>query len=284
MKHLNKYSDFVNENFLDDFKSNYAKLFNDSEQEITNTLGNLMKKTEKETDFIKLTKTFDEFLSTNQQILKQKITSATNTESVNKLLSDNLKCIYFALEYIKLKFNDDNFSKTFDRAQDKNFQKLMYFDNRKFSMAEPEFVKQYMIPQIEKMSGVKSTNEQIKEANEQEEQPQTQQPVQTNQPKQTETEDNQKKVKELENYKQKASEWFDYIYGMIWVKLKEFKTKVNQQKQINLNVEQVSKLMKNSTNQEGKRTLLNKIINLSQEELNSLADYLQLNKKEIGDF
>jgi hypothetical protein len=42
--------------------------------------------------------------------------------------------------------------------------------------------------------------------------------------------------------------------------------------------------MKNSTNDEAKKQLLNKIISLSKEELTKLSGILNLNIEEIGDF
>ncbi len=277
-----KYSQFITEDFNDDFKSKYIKLFNNSDEDIKNELEVLFKKIDNETDQLKTVNVFDDFLSSNQNTLKMKISESVNQDSINKLLSDNLKSIYFAIKSIQIKLNSDDFIDIFEQLKDENLKNLMEMKADKFSDAVPVYVKDYMIPQIKKMSNIQSVQEMnIFEA--EIVQPSVVQPNVSQSQVQTEipAENNNK---QLETYKTKSNEWFDYIYGMVWNKVKNIKTQLNSNKQILNNIDQVSNLMKNSDNEEAKKQLLNKIISLSKEQLNKLGDILKLNMNEIGDF
>ncbi len=277
-----KYSQFITEDFNDDFKSKYIKLFNNSDDDIKNELEVLFKKIDNETDQLKTVNVFDDFLSSNQNTLKMKISESVNQDSINKLLSDNLKSIYFAIKSIQIKLNSDDFIDIFEQLKDENLKNLMEMKADKFSDAVPVYVKDYMIPQIKKMSNIQKVQEMtIFEA--EVVQPSVVQPNTTQSQVQTEipAENNNK---QLETYKTKSNEWFDYIYGMVWNKVKNIKTQLNSNKQILNNIDQVSNLMKNSDNEEAKKQLLNKIISLSKEQLNKLGDILKLNMNEIGDF
>jgi hypothetical protein len=279
---LYKYLNFINENFYDNFKSKYSKLFNESDDEIKKQLDTLFNKIDGETDYLKVVNVFDDFLSSNQQLLNKKITESQGQETINKLLGDNLKTIYFALKSVQVKMNNkDLFIEIFEKSKDKNFQGLMTMKQDKFPDAIPTYVKNYMIPQIEKMAGIQK----VQEANVQGVQVQTAQPVQ---PAQSQQEPEQQKQsednKQLETYKTKSEEWFYFIYGMIWDKLKKIKNDMSTNRMETNNIDQLSKLMKNSTNEEAKKQLLTKITALSKEDLNKLGDFLNINKEDVGDF
>jgi len=268
---LHKYLDFINENFYDDFKKTYQKLFNDADDDIKNELGTLFKKIDDETDFLKVVNTFDDFLSSNQNTLNSKIDESEGQETINKLLTDNLKATYFALKSTQLKLDDKDFTDIFEKAKDKNLRNLMNMKRDKFSDAYPTYVKDFMIPQIEKMSGVQKVQEADEFA-----QPNVAQPTQVQTQNEPQT--------ELNVYKEKSKDWFNYIYGMIWDKLKTFKTKLNTNRQISSNIDQISQLMKNSNKEEAKKQLLKKVTSLPKEDLDKLGDFLKLNKEELGNF
>jgi len=281
---LYNYLEFMNENFYDDFKSTYMKLFNESDEDIKNELGTLFKKIDDETDYLKIVNTFEDFLSSNQNSLNTKIDNSEGQETINKLLNDNLKAIYFALKSIQIKLDDKDFADIFEQAKDKNLKNLMDMKRDKFSDAIPIFVKDYMIPQIEKMAGIKKI-EKVQEADEFT-QSNVAQPIQVqaqNKP-QSEPQTQDEKSQKLDTYKEKSKEWFKYIYGMIWDKLKPIKNKLNTNKQVSSNIDQLSKLMKNSSNEEAKKQLLKKITSLSKENLDKLGNFLNLNKEELGEF
>jgi len=280
---LYKYLEFINESFYDDFKSKYFKLFKESDEDIKNELGTLFKRIDDETDYLKVVNTFDDFLSSNQNSLNTKIDNSEGQDSINKLLSDNLKAIYFALKSVQIKLDDKDFVNIFERAQDKNLKNLMDMKRDKFSDAVPTYVKDYMIPQIEKSAGIVKTQETKVNEADQVAQPNVAQPtqVQAQPTTQNEPED---KTKQLETYKEKSKEWFNYIYGMVWNKLKPIKNKLNTNKQVSTHIDQLTKLMKNSTNEEAKKQLLKKISSLSKEGLDKLGEFLNLNKEELGEF
>lgn len=271
MKHLYQYKQFLNENFYDDFKNKYSKLFNESDVDIKNELDMLLKKIDNETNHIKVINIFDDFLSTNQNTLNDKIEKNENQEPINKIIGDNLKSIYFAIRNVQLKLTDESFNEVFEKSKDKNFKNLMEMKSDKFSDAVDIYIKDYMIPQIEKMSGIKKTQE--SKIYEQDAQPEVQ-------PTDAQKEKNQK----LKTYKEKSKEWFNYVYGMIWDKLKKVKYKMETNKNIMNNIDQLSKLITTSDNLEAKKQLFKKITTLSKEGLNKLSDILKLNKDEIGEF
>jgi len=267
------YLQFLNENFYDDFKSKYAKLFNDSDKEINNQLGELFKKIDDETDYLKVINIFDDFLSVNQNLLNNKIEISQGKETINKLLSDNLKTIYFALKATQIKINNKNFSDIFENSKDKNFQNLMSMQQDKFSDAVPTYVNDYLIPQIEKMSNTETQTEtQTEKTNEE---AQSVQPVQSAQPQQD---------KQLQAYKDSSKEWFNYVYGMIWDKVKTTKNEMTTNRLPISNIDQLIKTMTNSNNTEAKKQLLTKITTLSKADLNKLGNILNLNLEEIGEF
>ena len=282
---LYKYSEFIlNENFYDDFKSKYFKLFNESDEDIKNQMGTLFKKIDDETDFSKIVKIFDDYLSSNQKTLNNKIDESQGQEAINKLLSDNLKAIYFTLKAVQIKLDDKDFTDIFEKAKDKNFQNLMKMKRDKFSDAVPTYVNDYMIPQIKEMAGVEET-EQVQESKLYEEETVQVQGTQNVQVQDTEQENTeQENDKQLTNYKEKSKEWFYYVYGMIWDKLKTINNKLNTNRQISSNIDQLSNLMKNSDNEEAKKHLLKKIVSLSKEDLNKVGELLGINKEELGDF
>lgn len=269
---LYKYLEFINENFYDDFKKTYLKLFNESDEDIKNELGMLFKKIDDETDNLKVINIFDDFLSSNQKTLNSKIDESEGQETINKLLSDNLKAIYFAIKSAQIKLDDKDFTDIFEKARDKNLRNLMNMKRDKFSDAVSTYVKDYMIPQIEKLSGIQTK---VNEADELA-QPNVAQNDTVNEP--------QNDTQKLDTYKEKSKEWFNYIYGMTWDKVKTIKNKLNTNRQVSSNIDQLSQLMKNSTNEEAKKQLLRKISTLSKEGLDKLGEFLNLNKEELGEF
>lgn len=284
---LYKYLDFINENFYDDFKKTHFKLFNDSDEDIKSQLATFLKRIDNETDYLKVVNTFDNFLSSNQNTLNSKIDNNEGQESINKILSDNLKAIFFTLRSVQIKLDDKDFTDTFEQAKDKNFKNLMNMKRDKFSDAYLTYVKDYMIPQIKKMSGIEEVKYPVNEANEVT-QPNVAQPTQDKAQNDTQTEPETKQDEpqnqQLDTYKEKSKEWFNYIYGMIWDKLKTIKNKFNTNKQVSSNIDQLSILMKNSNNEDAKKQLLKKITTLSKEGLDKLGNFLRLNKEELGEF
>lgn len=283
---LYKYLEFINENFFDDFKKTYLKLFNESDDDIKNELGTLFKKIDDETDNLKVVNTFDDFLSSNQKTLNSKIDESDGQESINKLLSDNLKTIYFAIKSIQIKLDDKDFNDIFENTRNKNLRNLMNMKRDKFSDTVSTYVKDYMIPQIEKLAGIEKpqqpTVNEAEVAQPNVAQPNVAQPTQVQ--NQSNAQPEAQNNKQLATYKEKSKEWFNYIYDMIWDKIKTIKTKLNTNRQVSTNIDQLSQFMKNSTNEEAKKQLLRKISTLSKEGLDKLGEFLNLNKEELGEF
>ena len=275
---LYKYTEFLNENFHDDFESKYSKLFNDSDEEILNKIRSLFQKIENETDNLKILSVYDSFLKDNQNYLNNKIVESENEETINNILRDNLMSIYFTLKNVQIKLDDKELFEEIFEKSNKNLKGLMTLKKDDFSTTISTYIKNYMIPQIEKMSGVE---EKTQEADEQGVQVQTAQPVQPTEQGQSQEEPKNDK---LETYKTNSEKWFSYIYDAVWYKLKKVKTEMNSNRTETSNIDQLSNLMKNSANEEAKKQLLTKITTLSKEDLNKLGDFLNINKEEVGDF
>jgi hypothetical protein len=275
---LHKYTEFLNENFHDDFESKYSKLFNDSDEEILNKIRSLFQKIENETDNLKILSVYDSFLKDNQNYLNNKIVESENEETINNILRDNLMSIYFTLKNVQIKLDDKELFEEIFEKSNKNLKGLMTLKKDDFSTTISTYIKNYMIPQIEKMSGVE---EKPQEADEQGVQVQTAQPVQPTEQGQSQEEPKNDK---LETYKTNSEKWFSYIYDAVWYKLKKVKTEMNSNRTETSNIDQLSNLMKNSANEEAKKQLLTKITTLSKEDLNKLGDFLNINKEEVGDF
>jgi len=275
---LYKYTEFLNENFHDDFESKYSKLFNDSDEEILNKIRSLFQKIENETDNLKILSVYDSFLKDNQNYLNNKIVESENEETINNILRDNLMSIYFTLKNVQIKLDDKELFEEIFEKSNKNLKGLMTLKKDDFSTTISTYIKNYMIPQIEKMSGVE---EKPQEADEQGVQVQTAQPVQPTEQGQSQEEPKNDK---LETYKTNSEKWFSYIYDAVWYKLKKVKTEMNSNRTETSNIDQLSNLMKNSANEEAKKQLLTKITTLSKEDLNKLGDFLNINKEEVGDF
>ena len=275
---LHKYTEFLNENFHDDFESKYSKLFNDSDEEILNKIRSLFQKIENETDNLKILSVYDSFLKDNQNYLNNKIVESENEETINNILRDNLMSIYFTLKNVQIKLDDKELFEEIFEKSNKNLKGLMTLKKDDFSTTISTYIKNYMMPQIEKMSGVE---EKPQEADEQGVQVQTAQPVQPTEQGQSQEEPKNDK---LETYKTNSEKWFSYIYDAVWYKLKKVKTEMNSNRTETSNIDQLSNLMKNSANEEAKKQLLTKITTLSKEDLNKLGDFLNINKEEVGDF
>ena len=180
----------------------------------------------------------------------------------------------------KLQNDEFTMESIFERSRDKRLQKLMTFPEDQFSNAVQEYVNDAVLPQIKKDAGLdlKDTEKQ-----------QTQQPQ--NQPTQErimynitrileadETNQQTKQEEDLVKYKKSTIKWFNLS---LFDLLKPIFTKMNSLGNHTGNsVDQLSRQMKSTDNDNAKKMILNKIINMDREELQKLAEYLGL--KDLG--
>lgn len=259
---IHNYSSFIslNENISNDFKnSKYFKvLFDNSDEFIKSEIINMLKKIDiKEKD--KIIKIFENYLSENQNYINKKV-DEYDIDSIDKLLSDNIKNIYFSLYYTQQKIDNKEFSNIFEKA-DKDLKKLMELGINDFSnYVSNNYIDKYITPKINKITTKEINNE--------------------DQNKENQNEENNIKNKNLEYIKNFKS-FFNSIFDMIWKKLKNIKTEVRNNRKLNLSIEQLSGLMKNSNNNEAKIKLLRKISSISKEDLKNIAISVGLNTEEM---
>jgi hypothetical protein len=289
---INKYNDFLSEAALSSvsafLKAQYNNIFKGANQQLNNLFTTFTKKVDTEKNVSNL---YQRYVRANQTALQNEINVAETTEAVNKLVADNIKLFYFSLKPIVNKLQNDEFTmeKVFERSRDKTLMKLMSYPEDQFANAVQEYVNQSVIPQIKKGAGIVQT-------------PQEQQQTQTpqNQPAATtekikrydtykilEADDpNQvdpNKVtpdEELVKYKKSAINWFNLS---IFDLLKPKWQLLNQLRPNTVNaIEQVSKMMKSTNNENAKKMILNNIVNMSKEELQNLANTIGITKEELG--
>jgi len=284
------YNRYLNEDFFNDFKTNYFKLFKDIDQDINRDFGNYLKKLETENDFNIISKTFNQFLSANQTTFSTKIDNSETIDQINKLILDNLKVIYFSTLPTVTKFNNQNFTMDliFQKSADKNFKNLMNMPEKSFSDACTQYVNTIMIPEINKKVGIQTQTNQTNNPTAQNVNNQTtpttekynnmlKKILEADQP-------DKKTLDDLKNYKTVTKNWFNAFYKSLFDSSKLLVNQETKNTTVNKGVDQIVKTMTNSKNELAKKQLINKITTMSKEELQKLGDSLGLKKEEIGEF
>jgi hypothetical protein len=282
MNNLTQYDDFLSEGLLSTvsafLKAQYNNIFKDPNQSLNRLFNDFTKRLDKEKNVSNL---YQSFIRTNQNVIQNEINAAESIDDINKLITDNLKYFYFTLSPVinKLQDPDFNMKTIFEKSRDKRLQTLMSYPEDQFSNAVQQYVNDGIIPWIKKDSGLdKQTNQQTQEP------PQTQNQsakesimynitkiLEADEPNQQENQEN-----DLTKYKKSAIKWINMT---LFDLLKPKFTDINQGNAGNI-VDQLSKQMKGTMNDNAKKTILNNIINMNKEQLQGLANYLQL--KDIG--
>jgi hypothetical protein len=262
-ENLSAVSDFL--------KSKYNNIFQEPNQALNNLFVDFTKKFEVEKNVSDL---YMRYIRSNQTTLQNEINKCETIDEINKLLSDEIKYFYFSLKPVVNKLQNPEFTieKIFEKSRDKNLRALMSYPEDKFSNAVGQYVSQYVVSEIKKDAGMveQTVSEQIKmniyrilELNEE--------------PQQT-TELNQDE--QLLSYKKSTAKWFNLSLFQL---LKNKQQVLNQNtSNSNNSVDVLSKQMKSTDNDNAKKTILNRIINMNKEELQNLANSLGLTEEEIG--
>ena len=290
MNKVIKYSEF-NEGLLSTItsflKSNYNKIFQDPIQSLNNLFNDFIKKVDKEKNVSNL---YQKYLRTSQNLIQTEINNAESIDAINKLVSDEIKYFYFTLKPIVNKLQHDEFTieEIFSRSKDKRLQKLMSYPEDQFSNAVTQYIGEAVTPWIKKDAGLDKENSN-----------QTQQPQQNqNQPQQPDTTEsskykiykmleadepianNQTTDEDLTSYKKSAIKWINMsLFDLL-------KPKMQLLNQLSANtsntVDNLSKQMKSTNNDNAKKMIINKIMNMDKDELSNLAKTLGLTEDEIG--
>jgi hypothetical protein len=279
MINLISYNDYLYEDTSSSvstfLKAQYNNIFKDPNQQLSNLFTDFTKKVDKEKNISNL---YQKYLKANQTTFQNEVNNAETIDAVNKLLTDNIKFFYFSLKPIVNKLQNKEFTieEIFSKSKDKRLQKLMSYPEDQFSNAAQQYISEGVLPWVKKDAGLEKEPTQ-----------QTQQPVSTterikyNVYKILEAEQLQPNTDaDLLAYKKSAIKWINLsLFDLI-------KPKIQLLNQLGANisnsVDQLSKQMKGSTNENAKKMILNKIMNMDNEGLKNLANSLGLKEEEIG--
>ena len=295
MNNLTSYSEFLTEETLSSvstfLKAQYNNIFKEPNQNLNNLFNAFTKKVDIDKNVANL---YVRYIRSNQTTIQNEINKAETNDIINKLLLDEIKYFYFSLKPIVNKLQNDEFTmeKIFERSRDKRLQTLMSYPEDQFSNAVQQYINEALL-WIKKDAGLEQTSQ---------EKQQTQQPNQQPNKTVSTTESimyNIYKILEADNpatpatpatpanpaadlvkYRQSAIKWINMsLFDLL-------KPKFQLLNQLGVNtsnsVDQLSKQMKGTTNDNAKKMILNKIVNMNKEELLNLVSSMGLKEEEIG--
>ncbi len=290
MNNLTPYSEFLTEATLSSvstfLKAQYNNIFKEPNQTLNNLFLTFTKKVDTEKNVAHLYETFVRASQTNMQ---NEINKAQTIDEVNKLVSDEVRYFYFSLKPIVNKLQNDEFTmeKIFERSRDKTLMKLMSYPEDQFSNAVQQYVNDSAMPWIKKDAGL----DQAPQEKQQTQQPQQNTGTMANQTSSESMMHNIYKILEADTpastpdadllkYKQSAIKWLNIsLFELL-------KPKFQLLNQLSANttntIDQLSKQMKGTLNDNAKKMILNKILNMDKEELQNLATSIGLKEEEIG--
>ncbi len=285
MKNVIIYDDFLNENTLSSvskfLKAQYNNIFQTPNQSLNNQFVEFTKKVDTEKNSAYL---FQRFIKANQTTVQNEINNAETIEAIDKIVTDEIKYFYFSLKPIVNKLQNTEFTmeKIFERSRDKRLQKLMSYPEDQFSNAVAQYISDAVTPWIKKDAGLE------KQSNQQTQQPVTNEPVTTterimyNISRILEADVNTTMTNEtdISKYKKSAIKW---INTSLFDLLKPKFQLLNQLGATTSNiVDQLSKQIKSTNNDNAKKMILNKVINMNKQELQNLANTLGITPDELG--
>lgn len=282
MKNLTAYDSFLTEavsSAISPFlKTYYNNVFQEPDKNLNNLFIDFTKRIDREKNTANL---YQRFLRNFQTNVQTEINNSETTDAVNKIISDSIKYFYFSLKPIVNKLQNDEFTmeEIFSRSRDKRLMKLMSYPEDQFSNAVTQYIGDAVTPWIKKEAGLE------KQPTQQPQQPQQNQPTTTTE----RIKYNIAKILEadttdvnadLVSYKKSAINWINLsLFDLI-------KPKMQLLNQLGANtsnsVDQLANQMKGTTNDNAKKIILNKILNMDNTELKNLANTLGLKEEETG--
>ena len=213
---------------------------------------------------------YQRFIRSNQTSFQNEINKTADTiDAVNKIITDEVKYFYFSLKPIVNKLQNEEFTmeKIFERSRDKRLMKLMSYPEDQFSNAAQQYISEAVLPEIKKDAGLDKAAT-----------PEPTTPSTTPAPAATPAPANQDV--DLIAYKKSAIKWINTsLFDLL-------KPKMQLLTQLNANtstpIDNLSKQMKGTTNDNAKKMILNKIMNMTKDELQNLANTLGIKPDELG--
>lgn len=263
-----------NSSTVSDFlKNNYNKIFNEPNQKLDNLFVDFTKKLDRDNNTSII---YEKFIKANRTLLQNEINNAESIQEVNKIISDEIKYFYFSLKPVINKLQNDEFvmDDIFKDIKDKNLKTLMSYPEDKFSNAVGQYI-DYVIDYVKKDAGIEEIES--KDANEIDD---VSERIKINILRILEADDVDFN-NNLKNYKNSAINWLDmFLFAPI-------RRKFQLLNQISTNtsniIDQLSKQMKNTQNEDAKKMILNKIVNMDKDNLEKLALSLGINEEDLGD-
>lgn len=276
MRNLTTYDSFLNEDtssaiskFL---KTYYNNIFQEPNKNLNNLFIDFTKRIDRDKNTANL---YQRFLKNFQTNIQTEINNSETIDGVNKILSDSIKYFYFTLKPIVNKLQNDEFTmeEIFSRSRDKRLMKLMSYPEDQFSNAVTQYIGDAVTPWVKKDAGLE------KEASQQTQEPTTTtERIRYNISKILEADVNLDE--DLTAFKASAIKWINLsLFDLIKPKM-QLLTQLGAN--TSNNVDQLSKQMKGTTNDNAKKIILNKILNMDNQELKQLANTLGLKEDEIG--
>jgi hypothetical protein len=295
LNNLTAYSEFLTEDtsspvstFL---KAQYNNIFKEPNQNLNNLFTTFIKKADVDKNIPNL---YQRYARASQTTLQNEINNAETTDSVNKLVTDEIKYFYFSLKSVINKLQNDEFTmkSIFKESGDRALQYLMCGSDEKVDMMPEDQFANAVTNYINKPKNGSDPGgaiAQIKTKVGLDTQQTPQQPSTTSESimfniyKILEADDAvpaTDPAADLVKYKKSAIEWvnkslFDLLKPKIQLLSKLGATNSNS-------VDQLSKQMKSTNNDNAKKMIINKIMNMDKVELSALAKSLGFSEEEIG--
>lgn len=270
------YNDFLSEGIISSIssflKQQYNNIFKEPNQNLSNLFTDFTKRIDTERNVSNL---YQRYIRNSQTTVQNEINKAETIDEINKIVSDQIKFFYFSLKPVVNKLQNKEFTmqEIFSRSRDKRLQILMSYPEDQFSNAVQQYVNDAIIPTIKEESGLnkpKATAAPPEETTER---------IKYNIYKILEA-DNATTEEDIVAYKKESINWINTsLFDLI-------KPKIQLLNQVSANksntVDQLSKQMKGTNNDNAKKMILNKIMNMNKEELQNLVNSLGLKEEEIG--
>lgn len=272
MNSIIKYTDYnkIDENVSIFLKTQYQKIFPDATQSLNNLFNAFIKKIDTDRN---ISNFYQNFIKTNQTIIANEINKSESIDVVNKIITEEIKYFYFTLKLVVDKLQNDEFTfeKIFESSRDKRLMQLMSYPEEQFSNAVSEYTSTIAIPAIKDNSNINQEPDSNSETS-------TTERIIYKISKILEAteEDN------LVAYKKSAINWVNTtLFDLIKQKI-QILNKIGSNVIMANSIDQLSKQMRGTNNEDAKKKILNKISNMNKTELEQLSNFIGIKKNNLG--
>jgi hypothetical protein len=273
MYNVINYDQFLNEATLSPIitflKNQYNNIFQNVNKNLDNIFVTFIKKVDIENNVSNL---YQMYIKNSQTVVQNEINNSENIDSVNRILIDCVKYFYFSTNIIINKLQNDDFTikEIFNNSRDKRLQELMSYPEDKFSNSVQQYINEYVLPELKKNINF---DQNVQESNSLKDK------VLYNVKKILEA-DSTISTENLVQYKRNVINWINLsLYDLLKNKMQVLNKLSSNISNI---VDQLSKNMKGTNNENVKKMILNKIINMDKDGLKELSKFLGLTEEDIN--